>query len=234
MVVTTYRSPMNKVFQQGDRCKMYLPVNLICRSMLIWGLPLTLKSERIMLIHRRRFSSNLQIDHMTFSTNDKPHLWILKLMLHWCGAVWGVDSVGPKECIRSVPGPPLREGAILGEHVPAHCEYSACAAVIFWVAAVMWPFNVSSVASAKVVMCRCINAHSYWCLAPAVSNSLLKTVLHSDSVTVFKSQLQVFSLLFSLAHCLAPAPPKLQHCNAIKICVYYYRCLYYSVILAVC
>jgi len=178
-----------------------------------------------MLIHRRRFSSNLQIDHMTFSTNDKPHLWILKLMLHWCGAVWGVDSVGPKECIRSVPGPPLREGAILGEHVPAHCEYSTCAAVIFWVAAVMWPFNVSSVASAKVVMCRCINAHSYWCLAPAVSNSLLKTVLHSDSVTVFKSQLQallfaqVFSLLFSLAHCLAPAPPKLQHCNAIKICL---------------
>ena len=47
-------------------------------------------------------------------------------------------------------------------------------------------------------------ARLYRCSAPAVWNSLPKTVINSDSVTVFKSRLQtfLFSRSFSAAHCL--------------------------------
>ena len=53
----------------------------------------------------------------------------------------------------------------------------------------------------------------------------MKTVVDSDSVAVFKSGLKTFlfspgflSSLFSVAHCLAPAPLKLRLYGAIQIC----------------
>jgi len=64
--------------------------------------------------------------------------------------------------------------------------------------------------------------HPYQCSAPAVWNSLQKTV-KSDSVTVFKSRLKTFlfsqalSSRFSVVHCLAPAPMKLRPYGAIQI-----------------
>jgi len=57
--------------------------------------------------------------------------------------------------------------------------------------------------------------HAYWCSAPAVWNSLTKTVVNSDSVTEFKFGLDIPSLpgflssFLSVAHCLAPSPLKL-------------------------
>jgi len=65
--------------------------------------------------------------------------------------------------------------------------------------------------------------HPYQCSAPAVWNSLQKTVVKSDSVTVFKSSLKTFlfsqalSSRFSVVHCLAPAPMKLRPYGAIQI-----------------
>jgi len=55
--------------------------------------------------------------------------------------------------------------------------------------------------------------------APAVWNSLPKTVLSSDSVAACKSRLKtfLFSHLFFL--CLAPAPLKLRTYGAIQICL---------------
>jgi len=56
-------------------------------------------------------------------------------------------------------------------------------------------------------------------------NSLSKTVLNSDSITVFNSQLKTFlfshafslsTFHFSLAHCLARAPLKLRPHGAIQ------------------
>jgi len=61
--------------------------------------------------------------------------------------------------------------------------------------------------------------------APAVRNSLPKTVLDSDAVAVFKSGLktflfsQAFSFLHSLTCYLAPAPLKLQPDGAMQICL---------------
>jgi len=64
------------------------------------------------------------------------------------------------------------------------------------------------------------------CSSPAVWNSLPKTVVTSDSVTVFKSRLKTFLFsrafslsLLSVAHCLAPAPMKLRPYGAIQICL---------------
>ena len=57
--------------------------------------------------------------------------------------------------------------------------------------------------------------HTYRCSALAVWNSLPKTFISSESVTVFKSRLKTFLLipgslssLFSVAHCLATVPLK--------------------------
>jgi len=68
---------------------------------------------------------------------------------------------------------------------------------------------------------------AFRCSVPAVWNSLPKTVLNSDSVTVFNSRLktflfsQAFSFLCLLTRCLAPAFLKLWSNGALK-CVYYY------------
>jgi len=61
----------------------------------------------------------------------------------------------------------------------------------------------------------------------SAENSLPKTVINSDSVTVFKSRLKTIqdipllpgflSSLLSVAHCLAPAPLKLRPYGAIQI-----------------
>jgi len=67
---------------------------------------------------------------------------------------------------------------------------------------------------------------AFRCSAPAVWNSLPKTVLDSDSVAVFKSRwakdIPLFPgflfFLCSLTRCLAPAPPKSRPYGAIQIC----------------
>jgi len=52
--------------------------------------------------------------------------------------------------------------------------------------------------------------HAYWCSAPDVWNSLPKTVVKSDSVTVFKSRLRIFLFsrvsLFPFLSCMLPGP----------------------------
>ena len=74
---------------------------------------------------------------------------------------------------------------------------------------------------------------AFQCSAPAVWNSLPKTVLSSDSVTVYTSRLKtfLFSQAFSSfsAHCPAPVPLKLRPYGAIQICLllYYYYYYYY-------
>ena len=54
------------------------------------------------------------------------------------------------------------------------------------------------------------HTHVYWCSAPAVWNSLPKTVVNSDSVTVFKSRLKTFlfsrAFSFSLLSNTLPGP----------------------------
>jgi len=62
----------------------------------------------------------------------------------------------------------------------------------------------------------------YRCSAPAVCNSLPKTVLHSDSVAVFESKdIPLFPgflfFLCSLTRCLTAAPLKLRPYGAIQI-----------------
>ena len=79
---------------------------------------------------------------------------------------------------------------------------------------------------------RCVNLprrrllleRAYRCSAPAVWNSLPRTVVISDSVAVLKSRLKTFlfsrafsSSLFSATHCLAPAPLKLRPYGAIQM-----------------
>jgi len=75
--------------------------------------------------------------------------------------------------------------------------------------------------------------HAFRCSAPAVWNSLPKTVVDSDSIAVFKSKLDIsllpslLSFLFSLllAHCLAQRLWSYDHMALYK-CVYYYYYYY--------
>ena len=59
---------------------------------------------------------------------------------------------------------------------------------------------------------------AFRCSAPAVWNSLPKTVLSSDSVAVFKSRLSLLSLLINTLP-MAPVPLKLRPYGAIQICL---------------
>jgi len=65
---------------------------------------------------------------------------------------------------------------------------------------------------------------AYRCSAPAVWNSLPKTVVNSDSYCfqVWAKEIPLLpgflSSLFSVAHCLAPTPLKLRPYGAIQIC----------------
>ena len=84
------------------------------------------------------------------------------------------------------------------------------------------PYPLAAPLSATTTLCQpstttTFAKRAYRCSAPAVWDSLPKTVVNSDTVTVFKSRpktflfSRAFSLpsVFSVAHCLAPAPLKL-------------------------
>ena len=101
------------------------------------------------------------------------------------------------------------------------------------------PTNSVKALTAKANYCSVkVIVSTFRCSAPAVS--LPKTVLSSDSVAVFKSRLKTFlfspgflSSLFSAAHCLAPAPLKLQPYGTIDICLLLFFYPRYHIIIVV-
>jgi len=86
-----------------------------------------------------------------------------------------------------------------------------------------WTHNHNSIH--QIAYCKEISIRAVRCSAPAVWNSLLRSVLNRDSVAVSKSRLKTFLFfpvflffLCSLTCCLAPAPLKLRPYGTIQIC----------------